>query len=96
MHRGSTRLPLLVLLLLAAALGANAGASDAGEEVRFRLRTSVDLVLVPVTVEDSSGNLVTDLRREDFEVFEDEKVQPIKYFSADPFHSPPSSWWTRC
>ncbi len=87
MPRASTKLPLLALLvLLAAGLGAQAPApSDAGEEVRYRLRTSVDLVLVPVTVKDGSGNLVTDLRREDFEVLEDEKVQPIRYFSADPF-----------
>lgn len=87
MPRASTRLLLLALLvLLAAGLSAQAPTTgDAGEEVRYRLRTSVDLVLVPVTVKDSSGNLVTDLRREDFELFEDEKVQPIRYFSADPF-----------
>src|SRR5574341_668507 len=87
MPRASTKWPLLALLVfLAAGLGAQTPVpSDAGEEVRYRLRTSVDLVLVPVTVKDGSGNLVTDLRREDFEVLEDGKVQPIRYFSADPF-----------
>ncbi|HXE76397.1 MAG TPA: VWA domain-containing protein [Candidatus Xenobia bacterium] len=81
-----TGLLFVLVALGAAGLAAQAPVtSDPGEEVRYRLRTSVDLVLVPVTVKDSSGNLVTDLRREDFEVFEDEKQQQIKYFSADPF-----------
>lgn len=59
--------------------------SDAGQDIRFRLRTSVELVLVPVTVKDRDGNLVTDLTREDFRLFEDGEEQPIRYFSIDPF-----------
>ena len=61
-------LPLLLVGLLAEA-GALAQ-SDAGQDIRFRLRTSVELVLVPVTVKDRDGNLVTDLTREDFRLFE--------------------------
>lgn len=73
---------LLPALLLGAGLRAQ---NDPGEELRFRLRTSVELVLVPVTVKDGQGNLVTDLKREDFRLFEEGVEQPIRYFSVDPF-----------
>jgi VWFA-related protein len=59
--------------------------SDSGEEVRYHLRTRIDLVVVPVTVKDAGGELVTDLRREDFQLTENGLVQPIRYFSVDPF-----------
>lgn len=41
-------------------------------------------VIVPVTVKDSHGQLVGDLRRGDFEIFADEVEQHIGNFSADP------------
>lgn len=69
-------------MLLSGSLGAQ---NDPGADVRFRLRTSVELVLVPVTVKDSEDNLVTDLKREDFQLLEDGQEQPIRYFSVDPF-----------
>jgi VWFA-related protein len=52
---------------------------------RAVIRSSVSLVVVPVTVKDSSGALVTDLRRSDFRIFEDGVEQPISTFSVDPF-----------
>jgi VWFA-related protein len=67
---------------LAAAAG---GQNETGDDIRFRLRTRVDLVLVPVTVKDSNGNLVTGLERDDFRVREDGVEQPIRHFSSDPF-----------
>jgi len=45
-------------------------------------RTSIDLVQVTVTVRDSEGRLVGDLRREDFEVFADGKAQVISQFQS--------------
>jgi VWFA-related protein len=62
-----------------------AAQAESGEDIRFSLRTSVDLVLVPVTVKDSENNLVTDLRREDFRLFEDGEERPLRHFSVDPF-----------
>jgi VWFA-related protein len=59
--------------------------AESGEDIRYRLRTSVDLVLVPVTVKDSDNNLVADLQRENFRLFEDGEEQPIRHFSVDPF-----------
>jgi VWFA-related protein len=77
---------LLAVSLLALVAPAWVGAqAESGEELRYRLRTRVDLVLVPVTVKDGAGNLVTDLNREDFRLFEDGEPQPIRHFSIDPF-----------
>jgi len=59
--------------------------NETGDAIRFRLRTTVDLVLVPVTVKDAEGNLVTGLERDDFRVLEDGVEQPIRHFSSDPF-----------
>lgn len=55
------------------------------DDSRARIRTTVSLVVVPVTVKDSSGELVTDLQQNDFRVFEDGVEQPISLFSADAF-----------
>lgn len=46
-------------------------------------RTDIDLVLVPVTVMDSLNRPKMDLHRDDFVLYEDNEVQPIKYFSAE-------------
>jgi Ca-activated chloride channel family protein len=45
-------------------------------------RGGVDLINVGVTVTDRRGNLITDLKPDDFEVYEDGKKQAIRYFSA--------------
>ncbi len=50
-----------------------------------RIRTTVSLVVVPVTVKNSSGELVTDLQQNDFRILEDGIEQPIAQFSADAF-----------
>lgn len=48
------------------------------------IRVQVNQVVVPVTVKDGSGNLVPDLNKGDFRIFEDNVEQRIAYFSADP------------
>ncbi|MBI3402569.1 MAG: VWA domain-containing protein [Acidobacteria bacterium] len=45
-------------------------------------RTGIDLVNLGVTVTDKKGNLVTDLKAEDFEIGEDGRRQTVRYFSA--------------
>ena len=50
-----------------------------------RIRTQSELVVVPVTVKDGSGILVSGLERNDFRMFEDGAEQDISLFSADPF-----------
>jgi VWFA-related protein len=49
------------------------------------LRSRAELVPVPVTVKNSRGELVPDLNRDDFRVFEDGKEQTIALFSTDAF-----------
>jgi VWFA-related protein len=53
------------------------------QDSRGSIRTTVSLVVVPVTVKDSAGELVTDLQENDFRVFEDSIEQPIAQFSAE-------------
>lgn len=43
------------------------------------------LVVVPVTVKDRSGNLVADLRKDEFRIFEDNVEQKITFFTAEVF-----------
>ena len=54
-------------------------------DTRGRIVTRVTLVVVPVTVKDSEGELVSDLQQNDFRVFEDGVEQPIEQFSVDAF-----------
>ena len=47
------------------------------------LKIDVDLVMVNATVTDSENRLVTDLKPENFQVFEDKVEQSIRYFSTE-------------
>src|SRR5665213_2572120 len=47
-----------------------------------RLRVNVNLVQVPVTVTDPMNRLVTGLEKENFQVFDNNAGQTIKYFSS--------------
>ncbi len=47
------------------------------------IRTSADLVMVPVTITDDLNRPVMGLDRDNFEVFENKKLQPIKDFSSE-------------
>jgi VWFA-related protein len=49
----------------------------------FRFKSGVELVNVNVTVTDRSGRFVSDLRQEDFLVFDDSKEQEVTHFSAE-------------
>ena len=49
----------------------------------FTFRTSVDLINVTATVTDSQGRFVPGLRMEDFEVYEDGKLQKISQFDSE-------------
>lgn len=53
-------------------------------------RSGVDLTTFAATLTDKKGHLVTDLTRDDFEVFEDGKKQAIEYFAmGDGENAPP-------
>jgi VWFA-related protein len=59
--------------------------SQQTQDPRARIRTTVSLVVVPVTVKDGAGELVTDLQQSDFRIFEDGIEQQISLFSVDAF-----------
>ena len=50
-----------------------------------RIVLNPTLVLLPVTVKDRAGNLVPDLKRDEFRIFEDNIEQQIAFFTADAF-----------
>src|SRR5207237_4656868 len=54
-------------------------AQEVGDDEVVRINASE--VLLPVTVRDASGQLVTDLARKDFRVFEDGREQPLSDLS---------------
>jgi VWFA-related protein len=54
-------------------------------DAQARITVNSNLVILPVTVKDRSGNLVPDLHKDEFRVFEDNVEQNIDVFSSDPF-----------
>lgn len=46
-------------------------------------KSAIETVLVTVTVTDSGGRLITDLTKDDFEVYEDGVAQPVTQFTAE-------------
>jgi VWFA-related protein len=71
----------IVACALVIAAGRPAGQQQ--EKDRFRFRTGVELINVTATVTDRSGRFVPGLRKEDFEVYEDNDVQTISHFSSE-------------
>jgi len=69
-------------IVFAAIIAATAAAGAQSQE-GFRFRSGVDLVNVTATVTDENGRFVSGLRREDFSVYEDGKLQEISHFSND-------------
>jgi VWFA-related protein len=73
------------LAVLLAAWLAGPAVAFQQEDPRFRIRTTVELVVVPVTVKDAGGSFVHDIRRDEFRVFEDGVEQQLSVFSIEPF-----------
>jgi len=54
-------------------------------EAQAKIRVNSNLVILPVTVKDGNGNLVPELHKQDFRVFDDEVEQSIDVFTAEAF-----------
>jgi VWFA-related protein len=55
---------------------------DSAPESAFKIEKKVNLVLVPVIVRDAHGDLVGNLKKEDFRVFDNGKAQVISGFTV--------------
>ena len=60
-------------------------AQEQPSDPRTKIRSTVELVVVPVTVKDPKGNLVADIRKDEFRIFEDGVEQRPSLFSTDAF-----------
>jgi VWFA-related protein len=54
-------------------------------DTQARITVNSNLVILPVTVKDRTGELVPDLKRDEFRVFEDNVEQHIDMFTAEAF-----------
>ena len=78
----SSSLAVALPLALAASLPAIALAQgSSGDQPAATLKVQADEVLLPVTVRDKRGNLVTNLTAADFTLTEDSRPETIKSFS---------------
>ena len=77
----------VVAALLIAGAGAHAQSQSQSQQTKpapgFVFRTSVDLITVTATVTDSQGRFVSGLRAEDFEIYENGKLQTISQFDSE-------------
>ncbi|MBI3664147.1 MAG: VWA domain-containing protein [Acidobacteria bacterium] len=55
------------------------------DDPQFRIRTRAELVVVPVTVKDASGEMVHGILPDEFRVLEDDVEQEISVFSVEAF-----------
>jgi len=78
MHRRSSATLLLFFSLIG--LYASRALGQEGEAV---FTTDTRLVILPATVQDKNGHLITNLKQEQFQVFEDGVIQPIKLFKRE-------------
>jgi VWFA-related protein len=73
-----------IALVLALVLTSPTVAHDAGQKsTSYTFRANSDLVLVNVVVRDKNGNLVKDLKKEDFTLIEETKPQTISTFDFE-------------
>ena len=78
----------LVLLFLLVLGSASSGQISSAGEVRdqpqsFRIAVDVDLVVLHATVRDRKGHVVSDLRQQDFDIYEDGVQQSIRLFKHE-------------
>jgi VWFA-related protein len=78
--RGAVALIAAAVLLAVSPTRAQQGQSG-GQG--FSFRTSVELINVTVTVTDAQGRFVSGLKADDFEVYEDGKLQAISQFDSE-------------
>ena len=76
------RLTVTAAFIATAFVGASAQEPQDGQ-TSFRFRTGIELINVTATVVDGSGRFVSGLRKEDFRVYEDDRLQTISHFNSE-------------
>jgi Ca-activated chloride channel homolog len=74
---------VLTTSLIVATIAAVAVSLRAQQQEGFKFKSGVDLVNVNATVTNENGRFVSGLRREDFSVYEDGRLQEVSHFSSD-------------
>jgi Ca-activated chloride channel family protein len=74
-------------MAIAVALGAvsqgSQGSQGSPQAEGFKFKSGVELINVTATVSDSTGQFVSGLRQEDFQLWEDDAPQQVTHFSAE-------------
>ena len=78
-----TSLALAALVAAAALWGQQTKPAGASQEEQPTFRTDTRIVVLPTTVVDKNGHLVTDLTKEQFTVYENNVAQPITKFKRE-------------
>src|SRR5712692_1976683 len=71
------------LVVLNGGFGVRAQNAPQTQQPQYRVRVTTELVLVNVVARDKKGNLVRDLKREDFTVLEDGQKQQVSSFDFE-------------
>jgi VWFA-related protein len=75
------RRPPFILLCLIPLCGAQQSADTPAQGDTFKFESKVNVVLVPVLVRDAHGNAVGTLKKDDFHVFDKDKLQTLTGFT---------------
>ena len=81
----TTMTRLICAAVFAAATAVSVAAQQEPQDAQARFSSGVELVEVYATVTDAKGEPVTGLRREDFDVYEDNQIQDVSTFVAGEF-----------
>ncbi|MEO8166291.1 MAG: hypothetical protein ABI619_12935, partial [Betaproteobacteria bacterium] len=69
------------MILLACVAVRSALAAPADQQPSATFRSEVGIVEINAVVTDTNGNFVRDLKKDDFQVFEDGRLRPFSLFS---------------
>ena len=78
-----TRFRIAACAALALAALASVSGQESQDGQSFRFRSAVDLINVTATVVDGTGRFVSGLRKEDFRLYEDDRLQAISHFDSE-------------
>ena len=77
------RFSCTLVALLSAGILLSAQTQTQSDPQSFKFRTGVELVNVNATVTDQSGRFVSGLTKDDFRVYDDEKLQTVSHFNSE-------------